>query len=181
MFNRLLVVRVLIAVGVLSGIVVSLPLWLTRTNYPRLPFLKLIPELPKPFDAGLLLISAAALVWAVWRPDDKRIALVWIAAAIVLVLQDQTRLQPWFVEYGLIFFAVTIPQKNTKALNACRLVIVAIYFWSGVHKMNTYFAGAVFRQLLAPLRDTNIAAYIHPIGRFVPFIEMAMGLGFAHS
>jgi len=176
MFNRLFLVRVLIAIGLLAGVLISLPLWLTRTNYPRLPLLNFIPELPHPFDACLLLISAAALVWAVWRPGDNRIAMILFAAVIVLVLQDQSRLQPWFVEYGLIFLAITIPQKSTKALNATRLVIAAIYFWSGVHKMNTYFAGTVFRLLISPLRDASIAVTIQPLGRIVPFIEMAMGV-----
>ncbi len=176
MFNRLFMVRVLIGFGLLSGIVISLPLWVTRTSYPRLPLLNFIPGLPKPLDIGVLFFFLAVLVSLVWRPDYKHIAMIWIATVIVLVLQDQSRLQPWFVEYGLIFIAVTIPKKSTKALNASRLVIVAIYFWSGVHKMNTYFAGAVFRLLLSPLRGTSIAAYIQPVGRIVPFIEMAMGV-----
>ena len=56
--QRFLIVRATIALGMLAGIALSMPLWRTRDSFPRVPLLDFIPAMPAPFDVGVLLALA---------------------------------------------------------------------------------------------------------------------------
>ena len=137
-------VRLTVVAGGLAGIALSLPLWLTRTDYPRVSAFEFIPALPRPFDMLLLITFGAGLAFLVARPELKGVAGIVFSVGALLMLQDQSRLQPWFIEYLLLFAAVTFSVKEKAALNTCCLILVSVYFWSGVHKMNTSFITNLF-------------------------------------
>src|SRR4051812_25884864 len=102
--RRLLVARLAILVGMLTGIALSLPLWRTRVGYAQAPVLGLLPPLPFGLDWVLLLAFCAGLAWVLTaRLGDRRIAITVLGIAGFFVLQDQSRLQPWFFEYVLLF------------------------------------------------------------------------------
>jgi hypothetical protein len=176
MADRSFVVRALVALGALAGIALSLPLWQTRTTYPRVPLFDFLPAFPSPLDTLFPLAFAAALVFVVFCPRFKQVGILWMAAAIVLVLQDQSRMQPWFVEYMLLLAAMVFSKDKESALDACRLVLVAIYFWTGVHKMNDSFLASLFPWIVSPLQTFGLAARIQGAGILIPYAEMAMGV-----
>jgi hypothetical protein len=99
-----------------------------------------------------------------------------MAAVIFIVLQDQSRLQPWFVEYMLLLAAMVFSKDKARALSACRMVLVAIYFWTGVHKMNDSFPSSLFPWIVSPLQTFGLSERIQDAGVLVPYVEMAMGV-----
>ena len=114
--KRLLMVRLTVVAGLLAGMGLSWPLWLTRTDYPRVPAVDFIPALPRPLDILLLIAFGVALAFLAARPESRWVAGIAFSTAALLVLQDQSRLQPWFIEYLLLLAAVTFSGKETAAL-----------------------------------------------------------------
>lgn len=109
----------------------------------------------------------AALVVALVLVVLGRGAIFMRAAAaitLVLVLGDQSRLQPWVYEYVLLLVALSFG-----ALNTCRSIIAALYFWSGVQKMNVTFLDRVW-----PVFAPSILAHA---GWIVPVTEVVLALG----
>ena len=145
-------------------------------SYPRVPLLDFIPAFPPPLDIVVLLAFAIALGVLVWCPQMKRLGLLWFVAAVFLALQDQSRLEPWFIEYLLLLFAVFFSRDNSAAFSGCRMILAAVYFWSGVHKMNTSFATKLFPWLVSPVLKLDSESMIQVVGAAVPFLEIGMAV-----
>jgi hypothetical protein len=174
--SRLLVVRLIVVAGLLAGMALSLPLWLTRTDYPRVPAFDFIPALPRPLDIALLIAFGVALVVPFVRPAASRWVIILFGISALLMLEDQSRLQPWFIEYLLLLAALAFSQNEKTALNTCSLILAIVYFWSGVHKMNTSFTTVLFPWLISPFVQSSASSAVRYIGGSMPFVEMAFGL-----
>jgi uncharacterized membrane protein YphA (DoxX/SURF4 family) len=169
--RRLLYLRVAIVAGAIAGMALSHKLWLSARFYPLSPVFPFLKPIPSPFHAILFGITLLALAACALTP---RLIPIFATLAIVLVLCDQSRLQPWFYEYFFLILGVAFVSPN-----ACRLMIASIYFWSGIQKMNTGFITDVFPWMLEPfLRHLPHSAekLVHPLSVAAPFIEMAIGL-----
>jgi hypothetical protein len=92
-----------------------------------------------------------------------------------LCLQDQSRLQPWCYQYAFMLIALALPDSSA-AFNACRLIVAAIYFWSGAQKLNPYFVPDIFTWLAGPLA-VHFPALVSKAGYAAPFVEMACAIG----
>lgn len=73
--------------------------------------------------------------------------------------------------------ALALADANA-AMNICRLMVAAIYFWSGAQKLNPYFASGAFTYLAQPLA-AHVPALAVKAGYTAPFIEMACAIGLA--
>lgn len=70
--------------------------------------------------------------------------------------------------------------REGAALNACRLIVAATYFWSGLQKANAGFRQDVYPWLMDPFAGAVPDAYQSwlPAGAYaVPVVEAAIGLG----
>ncbi len=157
--------RVLVVAMLAASIVSSRPLWGTVREYPPAPWLP-IPPLPdalSPWILPLLLaLLALALVPRPWTP------LPFIAVAAVLVVWDQTRLQPWLYQGVLCLGALALADR---ARPACQLVLVATYFWSGVSKLNPDFGPGVL-----PWALSSVGASASLPAEWLAALGMALGL-----
>jgi hypothetical protein len=149
---------------------------LSRTSYPRIPAFDFIPAFPWPFDLLLLLSFLAALIAFVLPVRIKGVAVFAVLAAGFLVVQDQSRLQPWFLLDLFLLTAIAFSENEEDGLNACRVAVAAAYFWSGVHKMNSSFSGALFPWLVSPISVPWLKTTLHAAGVMAPFLEAGMGL-----
>jgi hypothetical protein len=87
----------------------------------------------------------ASLAWAVARPRSAwPLVVVWVLLAW-LGLEDRARWQPWPYQYALMLAAVAVGggcaggDRAEAAVRLVRWVLVAVYFWSGVHKLGPAF------------------------------------------
>lgn len=127
----------------------------------------------------LLLIAGAALAK---RP--ARLLAAGIATGLLLAGLDQSRLQPWFYEYLLLFAALAWfyssrdAGRRFSALNACRLLLASIYFWSGAQKINPRFPREMFPWIVKPLLDDmpRLAPIAAHAAYAAPVVEIAIGL-----
>ena len=152
----------IVAAGFLAGLALSWRLWASLDRlYPRAP---LVP-LPTGIEIALTLLLAGALVLVILgRYIWMRVA---AAVTVVLLLADQTRIQPWVYEYVLLLIALSFGSRN-----ACRTIIVALYFWSGIQKLNATFLHQVWPDMIG-----MAAPLLTRFGAVVPVAETLLPLG----
>ena len=94
------IVRILGA-GLLSGMILSWKLWITDRLYPLFPVWNWMPQFNQPLDTVFLLLFFGCTVWMIYKPNRVSISIV-LSSMLIFALQDQSRWQPWFYQYGLM-------------------------------------------------------------------------------
>jgi hypothetical protein len=184
--NRLAWLRIALAAGLVAGLLLSPNLWISTRSYPLTPLWDAVPPLPYPADHalfGLLMV----LVTGVGVARGRAIGWLGISALVIaafFVVQDESRLQPWFYQYSFMLAAFCLFGLGrvgaSDALNACRLIVVATYFWSGLQKANASFIQSTHPWLVEPLtaRLPDWAGSALLAGGYaVPVVEAVIGIG----
>jgi len=184
--ERLRGVQVISGLGLIAGVVLSIPLWLSRRAFPLVPRLAFVPSLPPPLDllALVLLLTLAALIVLRRRPGRVVAGLAILVA--LLIATDQTRCQPWVFQY-VVMLLVAVPPSGeregadaTARLDALRVMVAAIYFWSGIQKLNVVFFGYTSLWLIEPITQ-YLPEWAGPAIRSgaqaIPFVETFIGIG----
>lgn len=178
-FTRLLAVFVLLCIGF------SWKLWISSRLYPLVPVFDFIPALPYPFDYVLLGMLCAVLCGIVVRPRSKLLVGLVLAGFAFLFLQDQNRIWPSFYEFFFLFLLLITHRANAGAdeahriLTGMRFVLAAVYFWSGLLKLNPRFFNETFPWFLQPLTDLLPFQIPHlpTIAVFGALFEVLFGIG----
>ena len=184
--NRLAWLRIALAAGLVAGLLLSPNLWISTRSYPLTPLWDAVPPLPYPADHalfGLLMV----LVTGVGVARGRAIGWLGISALVIaafFVVQDESRLQPWFYQYSFMLAAFCLFGLGRvgalDALNACRLIVAATYFWSGLQKANASFIQSTHPWLVEPLtaRLPDWAGSALLAGGYaVPVVEAVIGIG----
>ena len=185
--NRLVALQVALPLALLSAILLSPKLWLSSRDYPLIPVFDFLPPLDAPFDALVFAILVAAIVLAALAVDPRRYIAVLLAALVLLILFDQTRLQPWTYQYLFMFGALAALSWSTAhagtratALNSVRFIIAITYVWSGAQKLNVTFADEVLPWFAEPITDfLPVLSNDFPtaVGFMAAALEIALGMG----
>src|SRR5919199_1595666 len=106
--RRLAWLKLAIVAGLISGLLLSPRIWVSGRVYPLTPLFGQIPPLPYPADYIFLslffaLLAAVAVFRGRWAGS---FALLAFFLAVFFVLQDVSRLQPWFYQYSFMLAAV---------------------------------------------------------------------------
>ena len=185
------------------GVALSWRLWTSSARlYPTVPVSDALPRVPYPLDhlwlCALVALLAAILVSARPRP----FVAAFLALAGCLCLFDQSRWQPWFYQYYFMLAALWFYDRGrgdegaredesardgdrraeegrASALDACRLIVVATYFWSGAQKLNYNFFAAGVPALVRPYvnRAHALTYVLTPAGFIVPLAEILIAAG----
>jgi uncharacterized membrane protein YphA (DoxX/SURF4 family) len=185
---RLRRLKIVLVAAIVCGLAISRRLWLSSSRtYPTAPVIDALPDIPFPLDyLGLaVVVLLLAAIFVSERP--RKFVVAFLVAAGLLCLWDQTRWQPWFFQYYFMLAALCVGSRddqhksvNSAALNACRLIVVATYFWSGAQKINHSFAAEIMPALLSPyLRHLPRAFGALPVvmGVVAPLVEVCAGVG----
>jgi hypothetical protein len=177
--TRLKYLRVVVTCSFISGLLLSQGLWfgIGRT-FPRVPLLGGPRVIPFPVDSLLSILLVAVLVLSALSRNPRRHQAVAVALALLLIVLDQTRLQPWVYQYLIMLLVMAGSRADDEsdvalALASERLVVVALYFWSGAQKLNWSFGQEVLPGLLSHSGIRLPAA-------LVPYLPLA-GIGLALS
>lgn len=175
-----------LALALLCGLLLSPKLWLSTRSYPLTPVTDALPPIPAPLDAlwfyALLLLLVAITV----LPKPRLAMLVFVGLAGLLSLWDQSRWQPWFYQYLFMLGALAFRPWNQArhepqpSLNACRLIVASIYWWSGLQKLNFCFVTDVYPWLLEPLLPRlpeAVQPWVVAGAGVAPYLEAGIGLG----
>jgi hypothetical protein len=172
------IVYALLVAGMVSSMVLSLPLWITERAFPLLPLWSVVQPFPAPLDAIFLWTTVALLVLSVFLPANT-----WgpVGCCLLLALQDQVRWQPWFYQYLiLIAVAAMVKDRNSPSfLLACRIFMICMYFWSGIHKLNPAYPHmyeATFTTPLTGVWPGWAVVAVRGAGPVSPWLETGIGL-----
>ncbi len=153
-------------------------LWLADRLFPLVPVHDILYKVPNNihlFLFAVMLISLAALMLF---PQKKWICTVMIIAEIVSCLLDQNRWKPW--EYQFMFMLLPLVfLKDEKKIKICwQIIIVGLYFFSGLSKCNSGFILRVWNTLVLHewMGITTQNPWVYRLGYAMPLIEMAAGI-----
>ena len=177
----------LTAVAIACSFLLSWQLWLSSRLFPLAPISNYLPEISYPLDYIWFLLLLALLAVIIFLPRFRKVVLTFVCLAALLSLWDQTRWQPWFYQYLFMLAALglLVWKKNgtgdyRAALDACRLIVASIYFWSGVQKLNITFIRETWPDIAAFLPSSWQAAVAHfpsYLILVIPLVEIFIGLG----
>ncbi len=130
--------RAVLCLSTATMMVVSWPLWVTYGLFPRVPWFGWVRLLPLwaswvRFAIALIAMLAASAGWR-WRTMLG----VALAMSAWMVLEDQFRLQPWMYQFLLMGYAL-VACPETQGIGLCRLFLIALYFHSGLSKLDGSF------------------------------------------
>lgn len=152
--------------GLAASMAVSYSLWIGPRTFPALP---MIGVSSPAWDRGAqwvgLLLACAVVValveFARRAPSAMQSARLVILAYICAIFVDQTRLQPWaYLDVLLLTCVATLGARETEqsdqesedamavALVWCRCILIAMYAFSALHKLNLAFFDRVIPFLL---------------------------------
>lgn len=171
------------SVGLLAGIAMSSRLWVAVDRlYPRAP---IVPpaEMPLAAEIALLLLVVTGLVLGLTERSRSRAAIgVALIALAVLVAGDQSRLQPWVYEDALLLAvlgsAASPAEDQHTALRVCRSLLVALYFWGAVQKMNLSFVTRTWPDFVGGIAARH-ALWLQSVGWAPPLAELGIALTLA--
>ncbi|MFV0445957.1 MAG: hypothetical protein ACK5Q5_20460 [Planctomycetaceae bacterium] len=128
----------LVSVTLLALVATSWPLWLARDEFPSIPWFRCLTVIPNVVDAlllaGALMLTVATLIC----PDRPRLTALQGSLWAMLVALDQHRLQPWMYEFLLLLGILTMT-RTPVAIRCSRAIVISIYFWSGLSKIDPGF------------------------------------------
>jgi hypothetical protein len=169
----------IISAAFIAGLLLSWRLWFDAARlYPTAPlFGSGLPPLVTSLLAGVLLLALAAAMVGFHRTPA-----IWLAAGstAILVLGDQSRLQPWVYEYCILLILLASAKRTASPLQTCRFVIAALYFWSAVQKINLVFIRRIWPDFCdAALRAApeSIRTLFTHAGVAVPVVELVIAIG----
>lgn len=185
--SRLKLLRAAVACAYAFGILLSQGLWFGfGRTIPRAPLLGLLPRPVSSHDYLFSILLLAALALAVATGRSRRYLLAAVLLTALLVVSDQTRLQPWVYQYLLMLALLACVRPGVEGdadaahvLAANRFVVAALYFWGGAQKLNWSFGHevlpALFEQAGVKL-PAAFASYTPAVGVAVAVIETALGV-----
>lgn len=132
------------------------PLWAVPASLenPQIPWFKMLCGVPQSVDrtllAGLGLTSILLLALSGRSTARTLVPGAYLFCLVGLTLLDQHRLQPWVLQFILFGFVFTT-DRETVAIRCCRWVVLSIYFYSALSKIDASFLAAHGQLLLTGL------------------------------
>ena len=174
----------LLTVNVLfiTGIFLSFKLWTSDRLFPLFPIFETISTFPHWLNYIIIALLVTGLLLNQLL-KTKKVFLLIFGLLIFLFLQDQMRWQAWVYTYVLMLLPFAIPIKSKEQqlslLKCLQLLIVGIYLWSGIHKINPAFIDVTFKSILVDffmVSDANLIKQLRYFGYIVPGLEILTGV-----
>ncbi len=185
--RRARLLRITLSLACLSGLLLSPKLWLSSRSFPLSPVSAKLPLVPPPFDYILFISLLTLLVLIAVAKRPFKFVVLFLPLAAILCLLDQSRLQPWFYQYVFMLAAFGFCLRNESdaesqkaLLNTCRLIVVTMYFWSGLQKVSISFVDRVFPTLVNPYLNFifgKVNLFPRPLILLIPLLEVGISIG----
>lgn len=158
-------------------------LWMPQDVFPQVPLVRVLPLVGGPdtwapavdyLAIGLILLGFIGMIVPAFRPRRASyqsckhkfcqppffLPACYAIGFCLAVIIDQHRLQPWAVQFlplSLLFSqsaSAASPSNDLKSrLNLAKLLVVGIYVWSALGKLDYQFAHTVGHGMLVQLLD----------------------------
>ena len=182
--NRLAVLQRVLSAALLVGLLMSVNLWLPYwRSFPHASLVNTNTDLRALIDPLLTIVLVTSLSFAIFSRRPFKYSIVGLVSLAVLIAMDQMRLQPWVYQYLtlllVLFLCYSERADDQTPVSQLRLLVAALYFWSGVQKLNYSFHQEVLPQLLGSIKGFSAISQkqLLVFGIGIASIEMAIGFG----
>jgi len=131
-----------VAGAALALVAATWPLWTSDAAFPRVPFLGGLRGMPTWLEGSVLAVACVALAAAFAAGSQRRLGrcalLVFVGAVGCLALADQHRLQTWVYQLSILSLILAVMSPR-EAIVWARLVVVSVYFYSALSKLDWTF------------------------------------------
>jgi hypothetical protein len=177
--------KIVTVAALFAGFSVSWRLWITERLFPVVPVASWLPTIRFPFDVIWFILLLPLLFLVALKAQPRNAILVFVVTAVTLSLWDQMRWQPWFYQEIVMLAAISSCWRGrrsdpTNALNACRLIVVFTYLWSGLQKCNAAFVRETWPDFMAdwfPQLPDAIKMFPPWLALIVPLVEVVIAFG----
>ncbi|HEY6159625.1 MAG TPA: hypothetical protein VI112_00340 [Bacteroidia bacterium] len=171
----------LIAWCLIAQLLISINAWLPfHRSFPTVPLLGQWSVRWGAFlNTGFFLSMLGSCAFLAIRPFSKKAMLLLLLCFCLDVLEDATRLQPWFWLFALMYSAFLffdVMKDAGKVLLGVALVLSSVYLWSGLQKMNIHFAVEMFPWLCEFTGARSFAEQHHWLAYSVGGLEALGGI-----
>lgn len=184
--SRSTIQKMLISIGLISGLLISWKLWITERLFPHFPVWDALTPFASPLDKVLFGVILGFLLFSLVRPKALWATRTLFALLIFIALQDQMRWQPWYYQYLLmllpfLMFKSPWSSEHAKAvLWIQQMILISVYLWGGIHKAHEGFLSVYNNSLIKPLlelTDNNtLESLLKSFGYLIPPIEFLTGI-----
>lgn len=144
-----------LAIGLLTLVASTWKLWTPQAVFPQVPLIRAACDWPGWLDWGclaVLVLSALTMLFVARRGWLGRGSCVGLAVSLSgFFVLDQHRLQPWAWQFFLLAVLLSLADDDT-ARRGWRWLVIGIYFWSAVSKLDYTFCHEQGPALLEGLR-----------------------------
>ncbi len=172
----------LISVSLIASLIVAQRGWvMDKRIYPHLPILDSL-SIAQPIEPFLYGVMLTALAVFNFNQRKKLFASIYALSAIFTIALDQTRMQPWFYLFSIMFFLSASLQSDNSGkacvsvLNALRICIMGTYLFAGIQKLNITFCQTVVATLMSKVIPDMPLQMGMAIGIPVAVAEAALSL-----
>ena len=176
------------ALSSLALIAVTWRLWTPQTSYPQIPVFQTLCNAPSWLDwmglGGALLGLVAIFISS--HPRILQIGCALTMGSLLLLFSlDQHRFQPWAYELWL-FCGVWLGCRDPLRMRLMRWLLISVYFYSAVGKLDFEFLHTVGQQMLSvvvrafgmEVWDLPLNLRLAMVATF-PCIELVVAIGLA--
>lgn len=160
---------------------ISYKVWLTSRIFPVVPVFDLFTGVPAYIHVFLYSFSIFCLAILTIKPEFKLVAIALLISEVVSASLDYMRWQPWEYEYLFILFIYIVNKKDKTFLSTMAFLLIALYTYSGIHKLNHGFLVQVWdNMMLRSLGHFHVSqqgSKLFYLGYSLGIIEMATALG----
>lgn len=161
--------------------IISYKVWLTYRVFPLVPVFDVLENIPSWIHLLLYAVSIISLGALIIAPGKRTIYYILFLAEIIAVLLDYTRWQPWEYQYLFILLIFMFNKDNKNIITAVSFIMIALYFYSGINKLNEGFLLQIWNNMLLipffkiphSIRDNQIVFYF---GYCIGIIETVAGI-----
>ncbi len=169
--------------GFLSSVFICFKLWHNSRTFPTIPVFSFLPSLTVPLNFVLLGLLIALLIAALFVNRPGLFIPVILGLTGLLVLEDINRLQPEFYIFSMLLFLVYLHACNKveeeKLFLIFRILISAIYIFTGLNKINACFFINVYGPMINKLQGVLPApgySLLSSLSFLIPAMEIGTGI-----
>ena len=178
--KRITAAELTVYIAFIAGILMSFPLWHSDRLFPLAPVSDTLSPKSEPLGKIIAVVLIGLLaVNCFLRKAWVNVAFLFLIC--MLLLRDMNRVQPWVYMYILVMVPFTLRKQfdNDTTFKYLRILLVGVYLWSGIHKINPTFPYISFFLMVTKLfkiTDPKMLDTILPFGHVVSIIEILMAI-----
>jgi hypothetical protein len=184
--NQIRLITRIAAIACLISMLLSFNIWMNERSFPTSPIFDFLPTIFHPIDYIIIVLVFITLILIAIVRNPQKLIVLFLVVGLILLVFDLNRWQPWFYQYYLMFFLFSFfnyrcddTKQQVAIISIIKIMIAAIYFWSGLHKFNPNFIADTFPWLMEPITDQlgeNSLSHFKMLGYAFPIIESVSGI-----